>query len=90
MKKKAKPKPAFVKARRKMTATKLGALIAAVKAREDAERVWVRRDQTKLGLWLPAKLLARLYHLADIKCRTKTAELIAAVEGHLEREQNRW
>ena len=39
----------------------------------------------KIGLWLPAKLLKRLYHLADIKCRTKTAELIAAVEGHLER-----
>lgn len=47
--------------------------------------VWVRRGQIKLGLWMPAKLLARLYRLADIKCRTKTAELIAAVESHLER-----
>ena len=43
----------------------------------------------KVGLWVPAKLLKRLYHLADIKCRTKTAELIAAVEGHLEREQTK-
>jgi predicted transcriptional regulator len=43
----------------------------------------------KVGLWVPAKLLKRLYHLADIKCRTKTAELIAAVEGHLEREELR-
>ena len=43
----------------------------------------------KVGLWVPAKLLKRLYHLADIKCRTKTAELIAAVESHLEREQTK-
>lgn len=47
--------------------------------------VWVRHERLKLGLWMPAKLLTRLYHLADIKCRTKTAELIAAVESHLER-----
>ena len=85
MKKKTKPKPLPAKVWRKTRTTKLDAMIAAAKAREDAERVWVRRDQTKLGFWLPAKLLARLYHLADIKCRTKTAELIAAVEGHLER-----
>ena len=55
------------------------------KAKPKPLPVWVRREQLKLGLWMPAKLLARLYHLADIKCRTKTAELIAAVEGHLER-----
>ena len=59
------------------------------KARPKPVPVWVRRDQMKIGLWLPAKLLKRLYHLADIKCRTKTAELIAAVEGHLEREQTK-
>ena len=55
------------------------------KARPKPVPVWVRRGQMKIGLWLPAKLLTRLYHLADIKCRTKTAELIAAVESHLER-----
>ena len=55
------------------------------KARPKPLPVWVRNEQLKLGLWMPAKLLTRLYHLADIKCRTKTAELIAAVEGHLER-----
>ena len=55
------------------------------KARPKPLPVWVRNDQLKLGLWMPAKLLKRLYHLADIKCRTKTAELIAAVEWHLER-----
>ena len=54
------------------------------KARPKPVPVWVRNEQLKLGLWMPAKLLKRLYHLADIKCRTKTAELIAAVEGHLE------
>ena len=54
------------------------------KAKHKPVPVWVRRDQMKIGLWLPAKLLKRLYHLADIKCRTKTAELIAAVESHLE------
>jgi predicted DNA-binding protein len=48
--------------------------------------VWVRNEQLKIGLWMPAKLLTRLYHLADIKCRTKTAELITAIESHLERE----
>ena len=55
------------------------------KARPKPLPVWVRNEQLKLGLWMPAKLLKRLYYLADIKCRTKTAELIAAVEGHLER-----
>ena len=55
------------------------------KARPKPLPVWVRNEQLKLGLWMPAKVLKRLYHLADIKCRTKTAELIAAVEGHLER-----
>ena len=59
------------------------------KAKHKPLPVWVRREQIKLGLWMPAKLLTRLYHLADIKCRTKTAELIAAVEGHLEREQTK-
>ena len=54
------------------------------KARPKPVPVWVRNEQLKLGLWMPAKLLTRLYHLADIKCRTKTAELIAAVESHLE------
>ena len=54
------------------------------KAKHKPLPVWVRNEQLKLGLWMPAKLLTRLYHLADIKCRTKTAELIAAVESHLE------
>jgi len=56
------------------------------KAKPKPLPVWVRNEQLKIGLWMPAKLLTRLYHLADIKCRTKTAELITAIESHLERE----